>query len=216
MSSVFYLFTNVISSNNMTTITQWIITKVKLIIVLQILVFLLAGCNINPYSSVNEDKSAGFNGSFEIVKEGLPVNWNIYKPTVDTAQAKFFFDTFQPPQGKQSLKIVVSKCSSEGGWHSPGIFQEMPAETGKTYLVSYWIKNQGCKYMIRMDCFIAGTEDVNHPKKWITYSDTIPDWQRFEYEFTFSNDLNQLRFELNILSPGTFWIDDIRIEKKLL
>jgi hypothetical protein len=172
------------------------------------------GCNLNSFSTIIEEQAAGFNGSFEIAKEGLPVNWYVYKPTIDTTQTKLVYDTIAPHQGNQSLKFSVSKCSSVGGWHSPGIFQETAVEPGKTYMVSFWIKNDGCKNIIRMDCFKSGTENPDHPKKWISCNNSIPDWQKFEYEFTFNNDLNQFRFELNILSPGTFWIDDILIVKK--
>jgi hypothetical protein len=186
----------------MATITQWIINSTKLMMVLPILIFIPAGCNFNSFSSVNKDESAGFNGSFEIVKDGLPVNWYVYKPAIDTTQTKLVCDTIAPHHGKQSLKFNVSKCSPVGGWHSPGIFQETAVEPGKTYVVSFWIKNHGCKNMIRMDCFKAGTEDPDHPRRWISCNDSIPDWQKHEYEFVFSNEFNQFRFEMNILSPG--------------
>lgn len=185
-----------------------------ILIAISFSLFLTFGCKLNPYSKVTKDKNAGFNGSFEITKNGLPTNWYVYNPTIDTTQTILIFDTVFTHDGKQSLLFIVSECSLIGGWHSPGIFQEIAVDTGKTYLVSFWIKNQGCKYMIRMDCLKAGVEDINHPKKWISYSDTIPDWQKSEYEFTMNNELNIFRFELNILSKGKIWIDDIRIEKK--
>ena len=65
-----------------------------------------------------------------------------------------------------------------------------------------------------MDCWQGGTEDVNHPKNLISNNDTIPDWKKFEFEFTFNEDLDRFRFELNILTPGTLWIDDVQLVKK--
>jgi len=179
-----------------------------------ILSFLLTGCNSNPFSLLIESKTAGFNGSFETTQNGLPVNWYIYKTTFDNGNAELVIDTINPYDGKQSLKFVITKCLSVGGWHSPGIFTEVDCENGSTYQVSFWIKNLGCKYTIKMDCWKGGTEDVNHPEKLITDNDTIPEWKKFEYEFTFDNDLNRFRFEMNILTPGVLWIDDVRIEKK--
>ena len=102
-----------------------------------------------------------------------------------TATITQFSDTLNPDLSKlQSLKIapaflkemiVQFKGDSILLVKKPVFSRNMPAETGKTYQVSYWIKNQGCKYMIRMDCLKLGTEDINHPKKWIDNSDTIPE-----------------------------------------
>jgi formate/nitrite transporter FocA (FNT family) len=88
--SVFPLFTNVVHSNNMVTITLWIMTRAKLIMVLPILVFMLVGCNFNSFSTVKEDESAGFNGSFEIANDGLPVNWYVYKPLLIQLRQNLF------------------------------------------------------------------------------------------------------------------------------
>jgi len=173
-----------------------------------------AACNFNQIARITESETAGLNGSFETAQNGLPVNWYIYKPGIDKPNAKLVIDSVNPCEGKQSLKFVVTECSSVGGWHSPGIFTEVDCENGKTYQVSFWLKNQGCMHMIKMDCWKGGTEDRNHPKKWITNNDNIPEWKKFEYEFTFNNDTDRFRFELNILTPGTLWIDDVRIEKK--
>jgi hypothetical protein len=43
--------------------------------------------------------------------------------------------------------------------------------------------------------------------------EAIDTWQRFEYDYTIPAKMNALRFEMNILQPGSFWIDDIRIER---
>jgi hypothetical protein len=214
MSYISLHITLILSSASQEIMKRSFLYSKLLLITISFSLFLTFGCKLNPYSKLSEDKNAGFNGSFEIAKNGLPTNWYVYNPTLDSSQTELAFDTVSPHEGKQSLLFIVSGCSSIGGWYSPGIFQEIAVDTGKTYLVSFWIKNQGCKYMIRMDCLKAGTEDTNHPKKWISYSDTIPDWQKSEYEFTMSNELNLFRFELNILSKGKIWIDDIRIEKK--
>ncbi len=43
--------------------------------------------------------------------------------------------------------------------------------------------------------------------------ETIDTWQQFEHIYTIAEKMNAIRFEMNILQPGTFWIDDIEIER---
>ncbi len=37
-------------------------------------------------------------------------------------------------------------------------------------------------------------------------------WREFEYTYTVPETYGNIRFELNILQPGTLWIDGVRIE----
>ena len=41
------------------------------------------------------------------------------------------------------------------------------------------------------------------------------DWKLVETTYTIPTQMNRLRFELNVLSPGSFWIDDVKIEKTI-
>ena len=43
--------------------------------------------------------------------------------------------------------------------------------------------------------------------------ETMDTWQQFEKTYTIPPKMTAIRFEMNILQPGTFWIDDIKIEK---
>ena len=43
-------------------------------------------------------------------------------------------------------------------------------------------------------------------------SDAIADWRYYERSYTLPAEFDRLRLEVNVLSPGTFWIDDITIE----
>ncbi len=38
-------------------------------------------------------------------------------------------------------------------------------------------------------------------------------WRQFEYIFVTSETDPRIRFDLDILQPGTFWIDGVRIEE---
>ncbi|MEA1972803.1 MAG: hypothetical protein U9N34_05870, partial [Candidatus Cloacimonadota bacterium] len=49
-------------------------------------------------------------------------------------------------------------------------------------------------------------------KTLIEGNEEIDDWKLHEYEIDVLKD-RWLRMQLNILQPGTFWIDDIKIEK---
>ena len=47
----------------------------------------------------------------------------------------------------------------------------------------------------------------------LRFSETIREWRKFEYRHTIPATMEKLRFELNLLKPGTFWLDDVRIDK---
>jgi hypothetical protein len=164
-----------------------------------------AGCS---YSEYHEDLTAGLNGSFEVVQDGLPVNWYFY--TEDTAGGDFdvVVDTDVFVHGEQSVRFDIRDCSDEGGRHSPGLFQEFDAVPGKSYTVSFLARNDGTR-------FRAGVRGVDPktggPFESITdRSDSFSNWQRFEYKFEMP-DHDKLRFEISVLGPGVLWIDDIRI-----
>ena len=176
------------------------------------LTILLTACN--QMSEQIRDNSAGLNGGFEASKNGLPVNWLMYTSnTVPNADFKIILDNKDFKEGKQSLRFDVKECEDIGGWHSPGFtneFFEVGRYNGQArYKLSFWIKNNGSKFIITaggveskggdMRTLIEGDEDIN-------------DWKKLEYEIEVPKE-RWLRMQLNIMQPGTFWIDDINIEK---
>jgi len=191
------------------------ITKTKRRSFLAGLPALLAFVIMSSCSQMSEridDKNAGMNGSFEHVKSGLPVNWILYTPkTVPESDFDIVIDSAEFKDGKQSLKFVVRGCTADGGWHSPGFCNQFPAKPGELYYVSFWIKNTGIDFHLQF----GGMNDKKMQNNTIIKSkEKIPDWQLYEYTYTVPEEMNSIRFELNILSPGTLWIDDIRIEKE--
>ena len=101
---------------------HWIIIKSNYSLVFG-LALILSGCN--QMSEKETDASAGLNGGFEVSKNGLPVNWLMYtSTTVPNADFKIELDKIIFKEGKQSLRFDVKKCSSDGGWHSPGFTNE--------------------------------------------------------------------------------------------
>jgi hypothetical protein len=140
------------------------------------------------------------NGSFEVTESGLPVNWLLYTPkTVPTGDFDLVIDTTEYKEGSQSLKFVVRECSRAGGRLSPGFAQEYEAAPGDTYRVSFWVKNDGSEFVVR----IRGVSAMEGDDVTIVKSqEAIDTWQAFEYDYTIPEKMNALRFEMNILQPG--------------
>ena len=67
------------------------------------------GCVI-PGTGVH-DKTLGYNGSFEIERAGLPVNWTSSRYPLKNGDAEFSIDTADAISGDQSLKILVRRLS---------------------------------------------------------------------------------------------------------
>lgn len=184
----------------------------NIVFLLAIIQATLIGC-FDKMSETIHDESTGFNGSFEVTKSGLPVNWIIYAPTtIPTGSYDLIIDTTEYKDGKQSLRFLVHECSATGGWHSPGISQEYSASPGNTYKVSFWFKNEGSEFRVKVGGVSAfeGQYDTAVESK-----ESIPDWKMFEYDYKMPMEFETIRFELNVLKPGSFWIDDIKIEETL-
>jgi len=158
------------------------------------------------------EKSAGINGGFEVSKRGLPVNWLFYTPkTVPDADFKIVLDTIEFKEGRQSIRYDVIKCSDSGEWRSPGFTREFFELEGQgTYLLTFWVKNNGAKYRITA----GGVKAKGSAMKTLLESDKKSSgWEKHEFEVNVPETM-WLRVQLNLLSPGTFWIDDINIHKK--
>ena len=164
-----------------------------------------------PMSETFVDKAAGMNGSFEVTKSGLPVNWHFYtRKTVPSGDFDILIDTKEFKDGKQSLKFAVRACSGTGGRLSPGFSQEFEAKPGETYKVSFWVKNDGSEFIVR----VGGVSAFKGEYETVVKSkEKIDAWRQFEITYTIPEKMKALRFEMNILKPGSFWIDDIKIEK---
>ncbi len=184
----------------------------KLHLLLIIFSFLMISC-VN-FSKWAWDDSAGMNGSFEIVKDGLPVNWLVYSPeTIPTGDYDLIIDTTYFKDGLQSLKFVVRECSKDGGWHSPGLTNQYYTNPGEKYKVTFWVKNAGSRFSV----IIGGVKPKEGKYETIVNSEgNFDNWKLFEYYYTMPNieGWDNIRIELNILKPGTFWIDNFKIEDK--
>lgn len=175
---------------------------------------LMAGSVLSACGEKSEtvrDEYAGMNGGFEVTRSGVPVNWIVYTPkTIPDGDYDLVVDSADYHGGKQSLRFVVREASSDGGWRSPGFSQEFPATPGQTYKVGFWVKNQGAEFLARVGGVSAFDSEY---ETIVRSSDPIGSWRRFEHEYKVPLDFNKLRFELNVLRAGTFWIDDVTVER---
>jgi hypothetical protein len=177
-----------------------------------ITLFILIGCKTKVMSVFHKDKNVGFNGNFEITRENLPVNWILYTPqTVPSGDFDIKMDNKEFKDGVQSLHFVVRTCASTGGWHSPGLSKELSAKPGDTYKISFWLKNNGSEFVVKTGAvseFDEKTEIIFKSKE------QIDNWKKFEYICIIPKKMKALRFEVNVLQPGDFWIDNVNIKKE--
>jgi hypothetical protein len=186
--------------------------RIKYILIFPVSVFLIAlfltSCRQLSESVINE--SAGFNGGFEITEKALPVNWLVYTKNTASGDFDIITDTSIFREGKQSLKFQVRSCSDKGDRFSPGIAHEIDAKAGETYKVSFWIKNSGCEFYYKIRGVSAKHGDE---VPMLISAEKTEEWKFIENQYTIPQGMNRLRFELNVLSPGSFWLDDVKIEK---
>jgi hypothetical protein len=166
-----------------------------------------AGCTgMSEFIKGDDDT---MNGGFEVVKNGLPVNWYYYSPgTVPEGEFGITSDSLVFKEGKRSLKFSVRQCSSIGGRFSPGFFEDFSATAGETYKVSFWVKNEGCRFRVYLQSSEYGKG--SNQDTIVSTSENFKDWKYFETDFKVR--YNRIRIEANILGPGTIWFDDVRIE----
>ena len=171
--------------------------------------FLFSGCQ--QMSEQIKDASVGMNGSFEITKNDLPVNWLMYTPnTVKKGDFNIILDNKDFKEGKQSLKFEVRECSSVGGWWSPGFTNQFNAIPGGQYKLSFWIKNDKSEFVVSAGGVSPKTGDM---KTLIKSNEQIDNWKFLDFIIDIPKEHESLRLEVNILKSGTFWIDDIKIKE---
>lgn len=191
-----------------------------------ILLLLMAGCIVPGTGEM--DASVDENGSFEIVRDGLPVNWILDRYAIRDGEVEFSLDTTEAVEGRQSLKLVVHAVDDRSRL-APWFFRTGPAEPGATYAVSFWLKSTACvlEMLIRNEgkdpLFGIGRlskaerkDFAAHPpiRRVIGGGETGTDeWRQFRYVYKIPETDGSLRFELRVLRPCTLWIDDVRIER---
>ena len=163
---------------------------------------------------MHKDESAGFNGDFEIVENGYPVNWVfLSKESIENKSYEVILDSQIVKSGKHSLKFLVHSVNDNSleMYYNPGMFNfHIDGSPGETFKTSFWVRNEGCR-------FIAKINSQEHPLEYeeniVQTKDSIKEWKLFEYEYTIPPEYKSFGFYINIIEPGSFWIDDVRITK---
>ena len=181
----------------------------RLFFYLSIFLIVLQGCK--PMSITIKGDDCKMNGDFEIIEKGLPVNWTYYAPeTVPNSEFKIICDSTLFNKGERSLKFQIDTCESVGGWLSPGFFKEFKVVPGETYKVSLWVINKSCKFKVKVETGMKGNPGIS--ETFIQTQEMFSEWKYFEHDIQIPMTNDNIRFEVNILSPGSIWFDDIRIE----
>lgn len=178
--------------------------KTAFYIVLCIFPLMLAGCRAGSLMVKGDD--CKMNGSMEVTKGGLPVNWYYYTSrTVPEGDFDILADSTVFKDGNTSLKFEIRECSTIGGRYSPGFFKTFKVVPGDTYSISFWVINHGCFFEAEYETGMKGIPGISGPMA--RTKETFKDWKYFEYsvEIPMTND------KVNILTPGSIWFDDIRI-----
>ncbi len=94
------------------------------------------------------------------------------------------------------------------------MFTLLDAEPGRIYDVTFWLKNQGCSMRLEITSEFPESDEPLTPITEIIGPDTTGEgeWRQFSYTYTVPSPRRDIRFEVNLLAPGTLWIDDVRIE----
>lgn len=191
-----------------------------------VVLLLTSGCIVPGIGEI--DSSVDENGSFEVVRAGMPVNWILDRYAIRNGEAEFLLDTTDAVHGQQSLKVVVHEVHDDR-WLAPWFFRTGPAESGATYAVSFWLKSTACvvEMVIRNEgkdpLFGFGSLSEAEREDYAAHppvrrilgggeTDTVK-WRQFRYVYKIPETDGSLRFELRIVRPCTLWIDDVRIER---
>ena len=79
------------------------INEIVIALTISAIVFL---CGCGQMSVIIRDDTAGINGSFEVTKSGLPVNWLLFTPkTIENSDFNIILYSTEHKDGKLSLKF---------------------------------------------------------------------------------------------------------------
>ena len=172
---------------------------------------LLAALGCFKTSTVSRNVAVDSNGGFENGSAGKPTNWHVYHKAMRGRKADLQLDTEDFREGRQALKFVVNTTAGRAGWESPGVFQEIKVEAGCVYRVSYWLKNNQCRFRVNVN---PVREDApRQPVVVLTEEGVGGEWTEYSSLCSTRDGEQLIRFELNITGPGVLWLDGIVIQE---
>jgi len=180
----------------------------------------LAACD--PISLREENEAAGFNGGFEVVQpvrgmdaapQGLPANWYFHAKPLLEGDAFLSLDPAGPPEGGRSLRLDVQEADSVAGARTTGLFQVVPARPLGSYRVGFSLKIRDARALIVIRSENASEATQGRVQAFDEEHTGRDTWRRFEYVYSVPEGFENIRFELNVIRPGTVWLDDVGIEE---
>lgn len=188
--------------------TTFYLTKGLSFLLMACISLCASSCMKEMSESVSDEK-VGLNGGFEQVKQNMPVNWLLYtQKTCGKGDFSITAENQNAAEGQRCLHMSVKSCSDEGGRFSPGISSEIKAEAGRSYRLSCKVRNSDCRFRIRLSG-VSAFESAPGPE--LQSAESIQYWRELQLEYTMPEEMDRLRIEVNVLSPGEFWIDDIKL-----
>lgn len=184
---------------------------------------LLAVAACDPVSLREENEAAGFNGGFEVVqpvrgidgaRQGLPANWYFHAEPLLEGDAELSLDATDPfGGGGRSLRLDVQEADSVAGAHTTGLFQVVPARALGTYRVGFSLKIRDARALVVIRSESASEATPGRVEAYDEVHTGRDTWRRFEYVYSVPEGFENIRFELNVIRPGTVWLDDVGIEE---
>jgi hypothetical protein len=128
--------------------------------------------------------------------------------------AELSIETIEAVHGANSVRFRVDSVDARGGWRSPGPFQVVDAEEGRSYDVRVRLRNPESSVRLHVTSESAESRDPRTPMTEIVAPGETGEneWRELTYRYTVPPHYRNVRFEVNAVAPGTFWIDDVRIE----
>jgi hypothetical protein len=178
---------------------------------------LLTACALPRYIMQSRPDTA-WNGSFEIVEAGYPVNWRFSQPPIEQGDMILVLDREVVHEGQQSLRVEVRRAPPgpvvfQQVWTRPSFSTRATIEPGTRYRVSFWLRNEGAKVHVR---WVTTSSDYYQHFRHADMLETnlaTAEWTLVEDEIRAEEDEQMLELVFVASEPGLFWCDDVRVEE---
>lgn len=173
----------------------------------------LLALSVGCFNTSRIDRNVGVdhNGGFEMGRAGRPVNWNVYHKALKKGRVELSYDTEDFREGTRSLKFTVNSCSGNGGWESPGLFQEVDVQPNSAYRVSYWLKNSQCAFNVNVNP--VSEASPRQGTRVLSQDGLGGEWAEYSTICLTRAEDTKIRFELNITGPGLLWLDNVDVQE---
>jgi hypothetical protein len=159
------------------------------------------------FSETLKDAAAGPNTSFELARDGRPLNWSLYTPaTTGSNTFTIGVDTQRAKGGKQSLRITSQAPHPKGGRFSPGFFREVPAQAGDVWEVSFHALSTGAEFLAEAGGVSAKQGEI---KPWLRWKEQDADWKLHSTRIAIAEGMDRLRLQITVLGVGSVNFDDV-------